>query len=265
MMIFKIAVIFIWGLILGSFAKVLVERGQEGKSLGGRSECDKCHKKLSWYDNIPLLSYLFLGGKCRQCGEKISWQYPAIELLFGIVFVLIAWRTGGITGYLDKEDLINTVFYLSIGFVLLIILIWDLKYMVIPDGLVVGGLILAVIYFGYRYLESPDFLMNVDTDLSRNFLGGLLAGGFFYLMFTVSRGRWIGGGDVKLGFLLGFLVGWREVYSLLLMAYLLGSVPAIYLLLSKKATVKTKIPFGPFLVIAGLVIMLWGERLMAWW
>jgi prepilin signal peptidase PulO-like enzyme (type II secretory pathway) len=265
LVIFKIAIIFILGLILGSFANVVVDRGQKGKSLGGRSKCDKCHRQLSWYDNIPLLSYLFLRGKCRQCGEKISWHYPAVEMLFGGMFLLIAWRTGGIIGFLDKADLINTIFYLAVGFVLLIILVWDLKYMIIPDGLVVGGLILAVIYFGYQYVISPDFLMNVDTDLTRNFLGGLIIGGFFYLMFAISQGRWIGGGDIKLGFLLGFLVGWREVYFLLMIAYILGSIPAIYLLLTKKATTKTKIPFGPFLIVAGLVMMFWGPEVIGWW
>jgi len=262
---FKMITIFILGLILGSFANVVIDRGQKGVTLRGRSKCDKCRKQLSWYDNIPVLSYIFLRGRCRQCGQEISWQYPAVEMLFGVMFVLIAWRAGGIVGFLDKADLINTIFYLVIGFILLIILVWDLKYMVIPDGLVVGGLVLAVSYFGYQYFVSPNFLMSVDTDLTRNFLGGLILSGFFYLMFVISQGRWIGGGDIKLGFLLGFLVGWREVYFLLMIAYILGSIPAVYLLLTKKATVKTKIPFGPFLIIAGFIMMFWGQEIVNWW
>ena len=137
--------------------------------------------------------------------------------------------------------------------------------MIIPDGLVVGGLVLAVVYFGYQYLISPDFLMAVNTDLTRNIIGGLLVGGFFYAMFEISHGRWIGGGDVKLGFLAGFLVGWEGVYFLVMIAYILGAIPAIYLLITKKATVKTRIPFGPFLVISTLLVSLFGEEIWLVW
>ncbi len=265
LILFKIIAVFILGLIFGSFGQVVVERGQNKKSLSGRSECDSCGKKIAWYDNIPLLSYVLLKGRCRNCGKKISWRYPATELLFGVVFVLVAWQKGFIFGWLDQKELIDTIFYLAISFVLLVILIWDLRYMIIPDGLVVGGLVLAVIYFGYRYLISPDFLMALNTDLTRNFLGGLIVGGFFYFLFTVSRGRWIGGGDVKLGFLLGFLVGWKMSYLFLMLSYILGAVPAVYLLLTKKVTPKTKIPFGPFLILAGFILMLWGEVVWRWW
>ncbi len=263
--LFKIIAVFILGLIFGSFGQVVMERGQNKKSLNGRSKCDSCEKKIAWYDNIPLLSYVLLKGKCRSCGDKISWRYPATELLFGVVFVLVAWQKGFIFGWLDQKELIDTIFYLAISFVLLVILIWDLRYMIIPDGLVVGGLVLAVIYFGYRYLISPDFLMSVNTDLTRNFLGGLIVGGFFYILFMISRGRWIGGGDVKLGFLLGFLVGWKMSYLFLMLAYILGAIPAVYLLLTKKVTAKTKIPFGPFLILAGFILMLWGDSVWQGW
>jgi prepilin signal peptidase PulO-like enzyme (type II secretory pathway) len=265
LIIFKITALFILGLIFGSFANVVVDRGQKKKSLNGWSRCDNCKKKLSWYDNIPLLSYIFLQGKCRQCREKISWQYPAVEWLFGLGFVFIAWRTNFIFGFLDRGEIIDTIFYLAIGFVLLTILVWDLKYLIIPDGLVVGGLVLAVVYFGYQYLISPDFLRAINTDLTRNLLGGLLVGGFFYGMFQFSKGRWIGGGDVKLGFLVGFLVGWKMVYFLLMIAYILGAIPAVYLLITKKATVKTRIPFGPFLVIAALLVSLFEKEMLELW
>ena len=265
LIIFKIGVVFVLGLIFGSFANVVVDRGESKKSLNGRSRCDSCKKKLSWYDNVPLVSYLFLKGKCRQCGKDISWQYPAVEWLFGLGFIFIAWRTNFIFGFLDRADIIDTTFYLAMGFVLLTILVWDLKHMIIPDGLVVGGLVLGGIYFGYQYLISPDFLMSVHTDLTRNVLGGLLTSGFFYLMFRFSNGRWIGGGDVKLGALVGFLVGWNMVYFLLMIAYVIGAIPAVYLLITKKATVKTRIPFGPFLVISALIVSLFAEEILALW
>jgi prepilin signal peptidase PulO-like enzyme (type II secretory pathway) len=265
LILFKVIAVFTLGLIFGSFANVVVDRGETEENLSGRSRCDKCKKKLGWYDNIPLLSYLLLRGKCRQCQKKISWQYPAVELLFGLGFVFISWRTNFILGFLDKAEVIDTTFYLVIGFVLLTILVWDLKHMIIPDGLVVGGLVLAGIYFGYQYLISPYFLMSINTDLTRNILGGILTSGFFYLMFRFSNGRWIGGGDVKLGALVGFLVGWKMIYFLLMIAYILGAIPAIYLLITKKATVKTRIPFGPFLVIAVLVTMLFEKEILIFW
>ncbi len=262
----KLIIIFVLGLIFGSFANVVIERGQAKEGISGRSKCDSCKQKINWYDNIPLVSYfIFLKGRCRQCKDKIAWQYPIVEALFGGVFVLIAWRTGFILGFLDQSEIINTSFYLSIGFILLIILIWDLKYMIIPDGLVVGGLALSVCYFGYQYFISPDFLMSINTDLTRNFLGGILISWFFYMMFAFSKGRWIGGGDVKLGFLVGFLVGWKMVYSVLLITYIIGAIPAIYLLIRGKATMKTRIPFGPFLIIASFISIFWKEDIILLW
>jgi len=291
LLIFKIVIIFVLGLIFGSFANVVVDReggqkggegenkknnekknkkrdkkSREGESFWrGRSKCDYCQQKIVWYDNIPLISYILLRGKCRHCQKKISWQYPAVELLFAFGFLLASWQAGGLTGFLTTENLITTIFYLAISFILLTILVWDLKFMIIPDGLVVGGLVLAVIYFGYQYIISPDYLMSVQTDLTRNFLGGVIVGGFFLAMFQFSRGRWIGGGDVKLGFLLGFLVGWQSSYLLLLLAYILGAIPAIYLLITGKVTAKTKIPFGPFLVIAELIVLFWGKEILVLW
>jgi len=261
----KVVAVFILGLIFGSFANVIVDRGESQESMMGRSRCDYCKNKLSWYDNIPLLSYIFLGGVCRQCKKKISWQYPAIEFLFGISFLVITWKMIFFTSLFNFDDIVNITFYLSIGFILLTILVWDLKYMVISDGLIVGGLVFAGIYFSYQYFNSADFLMDVNANLTKNILGGMIVSGFFYAMFRFSNGRWIGGGDVKLGALVGFLVGWRMVYFLLLISYILGVIPALYLLITKKATVKTRIPFGPFLVIATLLVMLFEEELWLLW
>ncbi len=257
----KFLVVFVLGLIFGSFAGVLIERGEKGESLRGRSRCDHCKKKIVWYDNIPVFSFLLLRGRCHYCGQKISWWYPLMELIFGMVFVGLAWRSGFFAGWLSGDDVWRTVFCLAIGFVLLTILFWDWKYMIIPDGLVVGGLVIGVLFYLRAYLFSPDTLLAVNTDLSRNLLGGLAVGGFFYLLWRFSRGKWIGGGDVKLGFLSGFLVGWKLAYFLLLLSYLLGAVPALYLLLSGKAGTKSKIPFGPFLVVATLIILCWSDRL----
>ncbi len=261
---FRVLVVFVLGLVLGSFAGVLIERGEKGESLRGRSHCDHCRKKIDWYDNLPILSFLLLRGKCRYCGQKISVWYPLLELTFGLTFVWLAWRSEFFVGWIDGNDVWRIVFCLSIGFILLTILFWDWKYMIIPDGLVVGGLVVGALFYLRAYLLSPDTLLATGTDLGRNILGGLIVGGFFYLLWRFSRGKWIGGGDVKLGFLAGFLVGWKLAYFLLLLSYLLGAAPALYLLLTGKVKAKSKIPFGPFLVLATLIILCWSDKFNYW-
>ncbi len=265
MIILKSILFFLIGLVFGSFGKVIVDRGVKGEKFWvGRSLCDHCHKKLDWWENIPLLSYLFLRGRCRFCGGTISKSYFWTELLFGSVFLLVAWRLGVLSGSLFEVRegglWLDLVFYLMISFVLLLILLWDWRTMIIPNKLLGIGLIIWLVYQLFR-----SFLPDVDlVGLGGYLMGGFLLGGFFYLMFIFSNGKIIGGGDVKLGFLLGLLVGWKMVYFVLFGAYVLGAVPAIYLLLTGKATVKTKIPFGPFLVLAGIIVLLFGSEFLGW-
>ena len=297
--------IFILGTFFGSFTNVLVDRGQKRKSILGRSKCDFCGYKLKWYDNVPIISFLAIGARCRKCGKKLSWQYPIVEIAMGLMFVLMSWKAGllgvqYLPGYFDPGNqeatsqirsvdptggrdlgvldganqsqgplsawqILDLSFYLIIGFLFVVIFLWDLKYMIIPDGLVLGGLIITVLYYFYRYYFASCSMFDYNCYIGQNVLGAVIVGGFFYALFHYSKGRWIGGGDVKLGAWLGFLIGWQYSYFFLLIAYVLGAAVALVLLGGQKKKLNSQIPFGPFLLISALIILLWGDNLMGWW
>ncbi|MDZ7612230.1 MAG: prepilin peptidase [Candidatus Moranbacteria bacterium] len=253
---------FIIGLCFGSFTNVLVDRTQRGESIKGFSKCDFCGYKLQWFDNIPLLSYVLLKGKCRKCGKKLSLQYPLIEFLCGVVFsasflLCFYGASGGVLmpGFL---------FVLTTAYLLFVVLVWDVKYMIIPDFIVVIGLAIALIF---RVLQSygQSCFLGWDCSLPEGLLGSLVIGGFFGAMYYFSRGRWIGGGDVKAGFWLGMVVGIKMAYFFILFAYLLGSVVAVALLLASAKKMKSQIPFGPFLVFSAYLIIFGKEVIMKIW
>ncbi len=263
---FVLFVFFVTGLIFGSFANVLVDRGEKGESLLGFSHCDHCKKQLKWFDNIPVVSFLFLGGKSRCCGKKLSWQYPLVEFFMGILFVVFGRHSIGLGEEVGTEIVIRATFYLFIVFIFFVILVWDLKYMIIPDELVVTGVGAVFFYYLYLYLSNSSLVISYGNDnIISGVIGGLIIGGFFYLLFTLSKGKWIGGGDVKLGMLIGLLVGWKMTYFLLLFAYVLGAVLAVFLLSFGKKKWKSKIPFGPFLILATWIVLLFGNQIMDFW
>lgn len=265
MLIINIFFIACLGLIFGSFTNVLVDRGQKGKKLSGFSKCDFCGYKLKWFDNVPVFSFLLLKGRCRKCHKKLSWQYPLVELSMGLLFLFISWQTGFFEGYLNFEKIIDISFYLIIGFLFLAIFLWDLKYMIIPNSLVLIGVVATFIYYFYQIFIGNCSLFNFNCGLIAGIIGGGIVSLFFYLMFVFSKGRWIGGGDVKLGFWLGLLVGWHMVYLMLLVSYILGALIGVLLLLRKKKKMNSQLPFGPFLIIGTFITLIWGERLLEWY
>lgn len=254
--------LFFVGLAFGSFANVLVDRGQKKKSILGSSKCDFCGYRLRWFDNVPVLSFLFLGGQCRKCKKRLSWQYPAVELGMGLLFLFVGWQKGFFASFLSAHDVVEISFLLFLSFLLFVIFLWDVKYMIIPDGLVLGGVIVALAFATFTFLSSSCNFFSLDCEPVSGLLGGLIVGGFFYLLFVFSKGKWIGGGDVKLGFLLGLLVGWNQAYFLLLFAYVLGALVAVPMVLFGKKGMKSKIPFGPFLVTSSLIVLLFGEKMV---
>jgi len=273
LLIIKVVSIFAVGLCLGSFLNVLVDRGQKGKSLLGRSKCDYCSYKLKWYDNIPVASFLFLGGKCRQCKKKLSWQYPAVELGIGLLFLFIGFQTGFISSFLtlpntfsvDTIKIIEMLFLLTTAFLFAVVFLWDLKYMIIPNEIIIIGILVAVAYSIYQYSNSACFLFNPNCYIISNLIGALAVSGFFYLMFFFSKGKWIGGGDVKLGFWIGWLAGWQLLYPMLLVAYVSGALISIGLMAFKKKKMGSQVPFGPFLILGCLSILFFGENIVKWW
>lgn len=241
--------IFIYGLIIGSFLNVCIYRIPREESIAfPSSHCPKCGTSLSWYDNIPLFSYIFLLGKCRYCKAKISSQYPIVELLNGLVY-LITYRYFGLT--------LDFIFYGLISSVLIVITFIDLKEMIIPDILIVIILILSSIQKFLNY-----FIYKISPGLVNSFGGLVLAGGLFLAIVILSKGG-MGGGDVTLIGALGYVLGLRLIPITILLSFILGSIISIFLLVSKIKTRKDPIPFGPFIVLAFFITLFWGENIAA--
>jgi len=244
--------VFILGLCIGSFVNCLVWRLNQKKTILGRSICPQCKKKINWYDNIPLVSFIILWGKCRHCKEKISFQYPLAELATGILFILAILNIG--YPVFSSQYLILALRDLLFISVLVIIFIYDLRWYLILDIITVPAIALALFFniylgFGWRNL----------------FLATVVGGGFFLAQYIISQGRWIGGGDIRLGALMGMMLGWPQILVALMLAYIIGSVVGIGLLISNKKKMSSQIPFGTFLSIATLIALLWGEKILDWY
>lgn len=220
--------VFVLGLCVGSFLNVLIDRLPKGESIWfGQSRCDWCKKPLRWFELIPLLSYVLQHGRCRRCHKKLSLQYPIVELITGIGFVVLPW-----TDWLIFSSL-------------LVIFVADLKYMIIPDSMVVLG------------------VMGVIT--RAHWLPAIAASLFFLLLYLITRGRGMGLGDVKLSFLLGFWLGFPRIVIAIYLAFLTGALVGVTLILRGKKGLKSKIAFGPFLVLGAGIAYVYSEQILEWW
>ncbi len=261
---------FIFGIIFGSFINALVWRiyvksNSKKKKipdlsiLNGRSMCPKCRHKLSVFDLIPVISWLYLGGQCRYCHKPISIQYPFIELLTGILFSMsyIYWPFSfNIWGYL------MFVVWLALLILLISLALYDFKYKILPNNLVYLTILLSLIFVVISYFNYDQGLPYI---LSRIF-GIIFSSGFFYLIFQLSQGAWIGGGDVKLCIALGLLLGGPlETVLMLFIASTLGSLITLSLLLVKKFQPKMTIAFGPLLIIGTYICFFFGTQILNWY
>ena len=233
-----IILFFIFGLAVGSFLNCLIHRLETGESvIKKRSYCPHCKKILSWFELIPLMSFILQGGKCRKCHKKISWQYPLVELTTGALFAFIGFN----------------IFWLFVVSILIIIFVYDLRHYIIPNEVIYPAIVLA---FGFRIWNLFDFWSLVL---------GILPTLFFAAIILFSRGRWMGMGDVKLAFFMGLILGWPKILVALFLAFLIGALVSVILILFKKKTLKSQIPFGPFLSGATIVAMFWGNFLIDWY
>lgn len=246
-------IFFILGLIIGSFLNVVIFRFNTHRSFGGRSGCMACQKKLLWYELIPLFSYLALKGRCSGCKTKISKQYFWVELLTGLIFAGLFLKFENIF-YADTLVFAGTLaFYGTMFSLLTVIAVYDLKHKIVPDVLAFVFGLLA--FIGMFFFSSFGFNPHFPSVLE--FLSGFIIALPFALVWLVSKGTWMGLGDAKLALGLGWLLGLSRVLSGAVVAFWSGALIGLLLIaFSKKHSMKSEIPFAPFLVLGALLAFL---------
>jgi prepilin signal peptidase PulO-like enzyme (type II secretory pathway) len=235
---------FTLGSALGSFLLTAVDRshrGQQWKS--GRSNCESCRRQLSAWELIPILSFFLLLGRCRTCKARIAWRHLASEIALGLLF-LAAYV---FEPQLGPELLVSR---LALLFVLFALFLSDATYGTLPDTLTIPALLL----FGFEAALRLDWLTVV--------FGAIVGGGFFALQYLISRGKWIGSGDIRLGALIGAVLGWPLILAVLLLSYVGGAVVVLVLLSLKRKKLTDKIAFGTFLIPASVLVMWFGKSLV---
>lgn len=245
-----ILIFFGFGIIAGSFLNVVISRFNTTKTLGGRSACMSCRSKLSWYELVPILSFLFLRGRCRSCQTRISRMYPAVEFTTGIVFAFLFLKFQGLFLVNILDFLVTFAFYAFTFSTLIVIAFYDFKHQIIPDKL---AIILAVSSFVGLFLFNQnglDIHMPSLMDMASGFIIALP----FLLLFIVSQGAWMGLGDAKLAVSLGWLLGLSRAISGVFLAFCVGAFISVFLvILSRKYNMKSEIPFAPFLVFGAIL------------
>jgi len=248
--------IFLLGTIIGSFLNVVIFRFNTGKTIvKGRSICMTCSQTLRWYELIPVFSYVFQLGKCRRCSERISHQYPLVELATGIVFVLIAYHFLPVLSLSPISYLFLLSFFVFIFSILIVISVYDIRHKIIPDKLV----------YVYAFVSFLSIFVNHSTfgslftlpSLSFIVAGPVLALPFAFLWF-VSKGQWMGLGDAKLMLGIGWMLGASLGLASIILAFWIGAVVSLSIMFisRQKITMKTEIPFAPFLILSTLIVFL---------
>lgn len=287
--IFYLILSFILGIVAGSFVNAAVYRIHEGMTLfRDRSICPNCKKRLRWWDNVPLLSYLVLRGKCRDCKQKISLQYPIVELVSGILFAGSFYYFFGLGQmHYTTQDTFSLVVRFVFITILLILFLYDLWYMELPDKVVLVGIGIAavadLIQIGLAYLQARSFvdssvlgkyLADPNTFVYTNTMGvvvplffGLMAGLalalIFYVIVVLSKERAMGGGDIKLAVMLGLMLPWPYMISTIYVGFVLGAVVGVALVLLQRKKMHTLIPLAPFLITGVFASMFFGPQIMS--
>jgi leader peptidase (prepilin peptidase) / N-methyltransferase len=259
-------VLFVYGLLFGSFSGAAVwrlhkymlarEHGHKPATkhsmIRGRSMCEGCGHELSAADLVPLLSWLFLGAKCRYCKASLSWKYPVLELVMAVAFTAsyVALAPTGLMGWS------SLVLWLGVLVALVVLGVYDLGWMLLPDVVLLPlvGLAFARALTLWASGSGTGYL-----------LAGLLAGGSFYTLAAVSGGKWMGGGDIKLAAFMGLWLGPRGTLVAMLVGFNAAAVVGIALLVSRRRRGRDQLPFGPFLVVGTIVAMLWAPQLVGWY
>ena len=289
---------FLIGAVLGSLVKALADRSVTKKSFWGRSYCPKCRHKLAWYDLFPILSFVFLKGKCRYCKNRIGIEYLVAELVMGILIGFLFWQnfnavvianpaTGGVNFAILLLELFSKIFFIVI---LAVLFLTDLKKTFIPDRIVLPGIVIGIainliitalkityLYYSLSQTVIGRLLLPPKSDYFQrhvlliaqpffwSFLTGAAIGGFFLSLIIITRGKGMGGGDVKLGAFMGIMLGFPQALFALVLSFLTGAVFSIGLILLGKKHFGQTIPFGPFLVLGSLIMLFWGQEIINWY
>ncbi len=248
--VIHLIIFFILGLMVGSFLNVVIYRFPKKLSLiSPPSSCPACGHRLTVADLIPLFSYIFLRGKCRHCGAKFSPRYFLVELMTGVFFVAVPWFIG------PGLEAVSVLFLLCL---LLVISFIDLDHGLIPNRLLAVGLGTGIV------LKLADSLRGTWEGWGDAGLGMLIGGGIMLLIFAVSRGG-MGGGDFKLMIVIGFFTGFYGVILVLMAGFLLGGIFSVAMLLVRRLGRKDPVPLGPFLALAVVIEVFWGEQIWDWY
>ena len=238
------------GLCIGSFLNVVIYRVPIGQSIvTPPSRCRKCGYQLQWYDNIPVLSWLFLRGRCRKCGVGVSMQYPIVELITGALFVLVIWMTP--PGPLLATRLILVCILIALFGI-------DLEHQILPNVITLPGIAIGVLL---SLIAPPGW--------KDALIGVLLGGGLLYAIagayYLWRREEGMGMGDVKMLAMIGAFLGWKAVLVTLVLSSFAGAIIGVALMAAQRGTMKFALPFGTFLAIGAIVSMFVGEPLVAWY
>ena len=244
--------VFFWmGACLGSFSNVIILRMPEGLSIvTPRSSCRDCKNPVAWFDNIPIVSWIILRGRCRSCKASFSVRYALVELLMGVLFAVVVTICG---------FNVTTLEYLIFIFCLVTAGCIDLDHMILPDVFTLSGIVVGLV----------GSLLNTDRTFLSALLGVLMGGGFFwfvaYFYQVVRKAEGLGGGDIKLLAWIGAVLGWQSIPYVILVSSILGSVVGLIVAVKSKAGLKAVIPFGPFLVLGAISFILGGKAIAVWY
>ena len=243
--------LFLIGLLFGSFANVVIFRLPQGRSVvTPRSACGSCGTPVAWFDNIPVLSWLVLRGKCRKCSAKISFRYPLVEILKAVLFWAVGYKYG--LSWTTLELLILTFGLVTVSFI-------DIDHMILPDSFTLSGIVIGLV--GATLSPERDFLPSL--------YGVLVGGGFLwavaYFYFALRNQDGMGGGDIKLLGWLGAVLSWTSVPFIILTSSVIGSIAGVSMALFRRSDMKSSIPFGPYLALGAFLYIFAGEEITNWY
>jgi len=217
-----------------------------------RSWCDFCGKQLKWYENIPVVSWLVQKGKSRCCRKKLPILYPIVELITGIFLVMVTIKFNLLSSEVPMIVQLMRVFWGAVVVTLLVFLtVFDFKYMILPDFAVI---ILIIMSFLGVVFDEPNIIPYLWSAIG--------AAGFLGLLYLITKGKGMGFGDVKLAVFMGLFLGWPKIIVAMYAAFIVGAIVSLFLMFFKKIKGKTKIPFGPFLILGTLIAWMWGKQII---